>query len=111
MLVWYLFRARHRSEYFTGFTELNSQENSGVGTVAQEDRVSCLGSQSWCVANLGPEAKLSASRVHALNHCLTLSLPRETNVVPMAHKDVEDMHVRLLVAGVALIHLNPLSAP
>lgn len=83
---------------------MNSQENSGEGTVAQEDWASCPGSQSWCVAGLGPEAKPLVSRVRALtpfsNHCLTLSLPTETNGVPMAHKDVEDMHMLLLVARV-----------
>ena len=91
MLTWSLFHSRCYSEYFTGITELNSQENSGEGTVAQKGRASCPGSQSWYVTALGPEAKPPASSVHALHHCLTPSLPHETKLVPMAHKDVEDM--------------------
>lgn len=57
----------------------------------------------------GPETKPSAIRVHAFNHCMTLSLPSEAKVAPVTHKDVEDMQVLLLVAGIALIYLDPMS--
>ena len=67
--------------------------------MAQEGLAGRPDSQSWRVAEMGPEAKPSGIRVHVPNHCVTLSLPSEAKVVSMAHKDM---------AGVALMYLDPL---
>ena len=90
---------------------MNPQENLDEGTLPREGQAGCPSSQSSCEAEPEPEAQPSASRVHALNHCMT-RLPPERERWSLWSTRVQDgTHVLPLVARVAWTHLDLLSVP